>query len=335
VKTFGGRDAAVTGAASGIGRALARDLAGRGAHLALADIDAAGLAETARRCQRPGLTITSQHLDVADRDAVYAWADQVVADHGRVNLIFNNAGVGLAASVEAMSYADFEWLMSINFWGVVYGTKAFLPHLKAAGEGHVVNLSSVFGLISVPGQAAYNAAKFGIRGFTDALRMELEMERCGVSCTTVHPGGVKTNIARNARLDPGLRAGGPASVDPAAEFDKLARTTPESAARQILLGVAREHLRGLADDAREVRRGVDHRVPVAASQRLQPAVAVAVEHLGAPGPEVAVRLAARERRHLVVACEPGFDDRPAERLDDESQSPERALDAAPTPTRTP
>ena len=266
MKTFGGRVAAVTGAASGIGRALARDLAGRGAHLALADIDAAGLAETARRCQRPGLTITSQHLDVADRDAVYAWADQVVADHGRVNLIFNNAGVGLAASVEAMSYADFEWLMSINFWGVVYGTKAFLPHLKAAGEGHVVNLSSVFGLISVPGQAAYNAAKFGIRGFTDALRMELEMERCGVSCTTVHPGGVKTNIARNARLDPGLRAGGPASVDPAAEFDKLARTTPESAARQILLGVARDRRRVLVGTDAAVIDLVS-RLPAALSQR--------------------------------------------------------------------
>src|SRR5258708_1309310 len=181
MKTFRGRVAAVTGAGSGIGRALARELAARGAHLALADIDEAGLAETVMLGQGSGTKITSQRLDVADRDAVYAWAGQVVADHGRVNLIVNNAGVGLAATVEAMSYEDFEWLMSINFWGVVYGTKAFLPYLKAAGEGHVINLSSVFGLISVPGQAAYNVAKFAVRGFTDALRMELEMNPCGGS----------------------------------------------------------------------------------------------------------------------------------------------------------
>ena len=125
---------------------------------------------------------------MADRDAVYAWADRVVADHGRVNLIVNNAGVALGATVESMSYEDFEWLMNINFWGVVYGTKAFLPHLKASGEGHVVNLSSVFGLISVPSQSAYNAAKFAVRGFTDALRMELEIEGANVSVTTIHPG---------------------------------------------------------------------------------------------------------------------------------------------------
>ena len=155
-------------------------------------------------CEGLGVKVTSQHLDVADRAAVYAWADQVVADHGKVNLIFNNAGVALGATVEAMSYEDFEWLMDINFWGVVYGTKAFLPHLKASGEGHVVNLSSVFGLISVPSQSAYNAAKFAVRGFTDTLRMELEIEGAPVSCTTVHPGGIKTNIARNARMDPSV-----------------------------------------------------------------------------------------------------------------------------------
>jgi len=198
---------------------------------------------------------------------VYAWADQVVADHGRVNLIFNNAGVGLAASIEAMSYADFEWLMSINFWGVVYGTKAFLPHLKAAGEGHVINLSSVFGLISVPGQSAYNAAKFGVRGFTDALRMELEMEGSAVSCTTVHPGGVKTSIARNARVDPSVAA---TLSDPDAaadEFDKLARTSPESAARQILMGVTRNRRRVLVGaDATVI--DLISRLPAGVSQRL-------------------------------------------------------------------
>ena len=180
--------AAITGAGSGIGRALADELARRGAHVALSDIDDAGLAETVAQCGRFGNRITSQHLDVADRDAVYAWAEQVVADHGKVNLIINNAGVALGATVESMSYADFEWLMNINFWGVVYGTKAFLPHLKASGEGHVVNLSSVFGLISVPSQSAYNAAKFAVRGFTDTLRMELEIEGANVSVTTDPPG---------------------------------------------------------------------------------------------------------------------------------------------------
>ena len=199
MKDFRDKVAAITGAASGIGRALAQDLAGRGTHLALCDIDEIGLAETVALCEGLGIKVTSQRVDVADRDAVFAWADQVVADHGKVNLVFNNAGVALGATIEAMSYEDFEWLMNINFWGVVHGTKAFLPHLKAAGEGHIVNVSSVFGLISIPSQSAYNAAKFGVRGFTDALRMELEVERCDVSSTTIHPGGIKTNIARNAR----------------------------------------------------------------------------------------------------------------------------------------
>src|ERR1700728_3460221 len=201
MKEFSGRVAAITGAGSGIGRALAHALARQGAHLALSDIDDPSLAETVAQCEGVGVKITSQHLDVADRHAVYAWADQVVADHGTVILIINNAGVALGATVESVSYEDFEWLMNINFWGVVFGTKAFLPYLKQSGEGHVVNLSSVFGLISVPSQSAYNAAKFAVRGFTDTLRMELEIEDANVSVTTVHPGGIKTNIARNARTD--------------------------------------------------------------------------------------------------------------------------------------
>lgn len=267
MKALRGRVAAVTGAGSGIGRALTRELAARGAHLALSDINGASLAETVTLCEGLGVKITSHNVDVADRGAVYAWADRVVADHGRVNLIFNNAGVALAASIEAMSYEDFEWLMSINFWGVVHGTKAFLPHLKAAGEGHVINMSSVFGLISVPGQAAYNAAKFAVRGFTDALRMELELNPCGVSCTTVHPGGVKTNIARNARVDPSVAATLSHPDAAADEFDKMARTTPESAARQILLGVTRDRRRVLVGpDAAVI--DVVSRLPAAAAQRL-------------------------------------------------------------------
>jgi short-subunit dehydrogenase len=241
---FTGRVAAITGAGSGIGRALAKDLAGRGCHLALSDVDAIGLVETVQQCQGSGVKVTSRCLDVADRAAVYAWADQVVEEHGRVNLIFNNAGVALVGTVEAVSHEDFEWLMSINFWGVVHGTKAFLPHLRESGEGHVVNVSSVFGLISVPSQSAYNAAKFAVRGFTDALRMELEIDGAPVSATTVHPGGIKTNIARNARVDDGvgtLNGFG----DVGAFFDKMALTSPEKAARQILAAVKSNRRRAL------------------------------------------------------------------------------------------
>ena len=245
MRSFDGRVAAITGAGSGIGRALASELAGRGAHLALSDVDEVGLAETVARCEGTGVKVTSQLVDVADRDAVFAWADQVVADHGKVNLVVNNAGVALGATVEGMSYEDLEWLMGINFWGVVHGTKAFLPHLKASGEGHVVNLSSVFGLISVPSQSAYNAAKFAVRGFTDSLRMELEIEGSCVSATTVHPGGVRTNIARRARIDPSVEALGGAADDTGEEFDKIARTTPEAAARQILAAVQKDRRRAL------------------------------------------------------------------------------------------
>ncbi len=166
-------------------------------------------------------------------------------DHGRVNLIVNNAGVALGATVESMSYEDFEWLMNINFWGVVYGTKAFLPHLKASGEGHVVNVSSVFGLISVPSQAAYNAAKFAVRGFTDSLRMELEIEGAHVSVTTVHPGGIKTNIVRNARMDPSVTELAGDLEQARSDFERAFITTPEKAARQILTAVGRDRRRAL------------------------------------------------------------------------------------------
>ena len=244
MKEFTGRVAAITGAGSGIGRALALDLAGRGCHLALSDLDEEGLSETVARCEGASVKVTSARVDVADRSQVFAWADRVAEEHGRVNLVFNNAGVAVVSTVEAHSFEDFEWLMNINFWGVVNGTKAFLPHLRASGEGHVVNMSSVFGLISVPSQAAYNSAKFAVRGFTDALRMELEIEGAPVSATTIHPGGIKTNIVRNARIDDGPGAlGGAASVRET--FDKLARTSPEKAARQILTAVANDRRRAL------------------------------------------------------------------------------------------
>ena len=267
--TLTGKVAAVTGAGSGIGRALALDLAGRGVHLALADIDDSGLAETARRATRSGVEVTTRTLDVSDGVDMVRWADETVERHGRVNLVVNNAGVALISDVASSSIDDIEWLMSINYWGVVYGTKAFLPHLEASGDGHVVNISSVFGLISVPGQSAYNSAKFAVRGFTDCLRMELEIAGSPVSATTVHPGGIRTDIARNARV-PGAAGGAVA----AARFDQVARTTPERAAAIIVKAVLRNRPRVLIGaDARVIDllsrlpSGVTRRILVASAQR--------------------------------------------------------------------
>jgi NAD(P)-dependent dehydrogenase (short-subunit alcohol dehydrogenase family) len=245
MKTRSTRVAAITGAGSGIGRALAVELAAKGCHLALADIDKAGLEETAEIVQRPGMRVTAHAVDVANRDAVEEWAQQVVEEHGSVHLVFNNAGVALGATVEAMSYEDFEWVMGVNFWGVVHGTKAFLPHLKAGGEGHIVNISSVFGLLGIPSQSAYNASKFAVRGFTEALRIELDLEGSGVSCTTIHPGGIKTNIARNARFDDSVEMFGqdPSSVVAASERAFI--TSPEQAAKVILRAVEADKRRAM------------------------------------------------------------------------------------------
>src|SRR5689334_20267553 len=237
MRSFVDRVAAITGAGSGIGRALALELAAEGCHLALSDVDERGLAETARLAGERGVRVGTARVDVARREEVHGWADAVAREHGRVNLVFNNAGVGLGATIEAMKYEDFEWLMGINFWGVVHGTKAFLPHLKASGEGHVVNVSSIFGLVGIPTQAAYNAAKFAVRGFTEALREELDIAGVPVSATCVHPGGVKTNIARAARIDASIRDVTDEDVEAArAGFERAARTTPRAAARKILRG---------------------------------------------------------------------------------------------------
>ena len=240
MKDFKNKVAAITGAASGMGRTLALELARRGCHLALSDVNETGLAETAALAGKLGVKVTTARVNVACRDEVFAWADQVVRDHGRVNLIFNNAGVALGAFVETVKPEDFEWIMGINFWGVVWGTQAFLPHIKRAGEGHIVNTSSLFGLLSVPTQGTYNASKFAVRGFTEALRQELDMERCGVSATCVHPGGIRTNIARDAKMDHSIQAKTGANPEAAkARFDKLLNTTSaESAALQILRAVS-------------------------------------------------------------------------------------------------
>jgi short-subunit dehydrogenase len=231
MKTLKDKVAAITGAGSGIGRATAILMASKGCHLALSDVNETGLAETAASARQHGVKVTTKKVDVASRDAMYAWADEVVRDHGLVNIIFNNAGVALGATVEDMQYDDFEWLMNINFWGVVYGTKAFLPHIKTAGDGQIVNVSSVFGLIAVPTQSAYNAAKFAVKGFTEALREELEIEESPIGVTCVHPGGIKTNIARNARV---TETRGMVDVKSTRDFEKAFTTTPEQAAEAVV-----------------------------------------------------------------------------------------------------
>lgn len=249
MQSFENKVAVITGAGSGIGRALALELAQRRARLALSDIDSGAVADTAARCEKLGATAVPYELDVAHRAAVYAHAEEVRGEFGRVNLVINNAGVALAVDVEDMEWDDFDWLMNINFWGVAHGTKAFLPDLIASGDGHIVNVSSVFGLIGVPTQSAYNAAKFAVRGFTEALRQEMRINRHPVGVTCVHPGGVATNIAVNAR-------GIPDDVDTEElrhSFDRFTLTQPADAAKTILRGVQRNKARVLIGaDARAI-----------------------------------------------------------------------------------
>jgi NAD(P)-dependent dehydrogenase (short-subunit alcohol dehydrogenase family) len=236
-----GKVAVVTGAGSGIGRALTYELARRGARLAISDIDEVGLAETVKHARVIGATVRETRLDVTDRPAVLAYADAVAGEFGTVNIVINNAGIAFTGDIEAMTFEQIERVMDVDFWGVVNGTKAFLPHVIASGDGHVVNISSLFGLLAVPGQSAYNAAKFAVRGFTEALRQEMILSGHPVQVTCVHPGGIKTAIARNASAVDGQDAASLAEI-----FDKkLARTSPDSAAKSILRAVRANRARAV------------------------------------------------------------------------------------------
>jgi len=231
--TFTGKVAVVTGAGSGIGRALALNLAQRGAKLALSDVDVNGLAETVRQVEALGGEVESQFLDVTQRETVIEYAETVKTRFGKINQIYNNAGIAYHGDVEQSSFKDIERIVDVDFWGVVNGTKAFIPHLQESGDGHIVNISSLFGLLAMPSQAAYNAAKFAVRGFSEALRMELLISKAPVKMTVVHPGGIKTAIARNATVAENYDQQSVAKF-----FDaKLAKTTPDQAAKTILKGV--------------------------------------------------------------------------------------------------
>src|SRR3954469_218294 len=238
---FAGKVAVVTGAGSGIGQALAIELARSGASMAISDVDTEGLAVTEERLKAIGAAVKADRLDVTEREAFELYADAVKEHFGKVNQIYNNAGIAFAGDVEVSQFKDIEQVMDVDFWGVVNGTKVFLPHLIESGDGHVINVSSVFGLFSVPGQAAYNAAKFAVRGFTEALRQEMELARHPVKVTTVHPCGIKTNIVRNMTAVDGV------DKDQLTQtFDKkLANTSPEKAARIILDGVRKNRARVL------------------------------------------------------------------------------------------
>jgi NADP-dependent 3-hydroxy acid dehydrogenase YdfG len=241
MSSFAGRVAVVTGAGSGIGRALACRLAADGARVAISDVDEDGLAATAARAARLGDVVAVDRVDVTDRAAMTRYAAMLATDAGGVSVLINNAGVAHGGAFAGMSFADIDRVLSVDLNGVVNGTKVFLPQLIASGNGSLINISSVFGLVPFPGQSAYVAAKYAVRGFTESIRIEMLAAGHPVSVTCVHPGGVATAIARNGTVNEG--------DDPAGSVDiferTLARTSPERAAEVILRGAARGRSRVL------------------------------------------------------------------------------------------
>jgi short-subunit dehydrogenase len=240
---FRGSAAAITGASSGIGRALALELAARGSDLALSDLDIEGLESLAKEITAAhARRVTTRRVDVGDPKQIQAFAEAAIADFPALNILINNAGVALLGQFDEYDQSQLEWLMGINFWGVVHGTRAFLPQLRGRPQAHIVNISSIFGIIAPAGQTAYSAAKFAVRGFSEALRHELAMSNSAVRLSVVHPGGVKTNIARKARAGVHLRET-PGENDIGDRFEQMARTTPAAAAQRIVRGIERNEPR--------------------------------------------------------------------------------------------
>ena len=244
-----GAAAAVTGAASGIGRALAIELAARGADLALADRDEAGLASLAAGIADK-VKVSTHRVDVGEPAQIEAFAQAAIASHPSLNIVVNNAGVALLGQFHEIDQAQMDWLFNINFWGVVHSTRAFLPHLAKRAEAHLVNVSSIFGIVAPPGQTAYAAAKFAVRGFSESLRHELQLAKSPVRLSVVHPGGILTNIVRNSRAGSGVtdNARRAESIE---RFDNIAKTTPRDAALTIIAGIEKNKPRILiGGDAR-------------------------------------------------------------------------------------
>jgi len=252
--------AVVTGAAGGIGAALALQLAEKGCHLALADVNGAGLAEVAAKAQAFGVKVSTLVLDMGQAESAQGLLDHVRAHHGRATVLINNAGVALGGQFEQVSEEDFDWLMSINFGAVVRLTRVFLPLLQQSQAAQIVNMSSIFGIIAPPGQTAYSAAKFAVRGFSEALRHELEAGNSSVRMTLLHPGGVRTGIATSARL--------PASVTAQEiklhqkNWQKALRLSPEAAAGRILRGIERREPRVLVGDDAVAASWIQRLLPV-------------------------------------------------------------------------
>lgn len=252
MKHLQGQVVAISGAGSGIGRALAHEFARQGSRLSLSDINLNAANETAAQLQAKGVEVITQQVDVGSLEQVTAWAERTRAHFGRINVVVNNAGVALSGTVGSLAIKDYEWVMQINFWGVVYGSKVFLPHLEASGDGHIVNISSIFGISAQPLMSGYNASKYAVRGFTESLRQDLDLARSCVSASCVHPGGIQTNIAKTARVDASVAAAtGKSEAEATREFERSFITTPAKAAQVIVNGVRRNQRRILiGPDAR-------------------------------------------------------------------------------------
>ena len=259
------KTAVVTGAAGGIGRAIAISLAGRGCHLALADVNEAGLAETARLIASNRVRVSRHVLDVADRGAVAAFPALVMAEHPGVDILVNNAGVAVGGTFDQVSEEDFEWLFNINFWGVVRMTRAFMPLLKASADARIVNLSSIFGIVAPPRETAYCASKFAVRGFSEALRHELAATRIGV--TVVHPGGVATDIANHARAPAGTPADEIARRRE--EAKKFLKLPPARAGEVIVEAIEHRRPRVLIGSDAKILAAIERMMPVSYWQLLR------------------------------------------------------------------